>query len=364
MPENPQEPARILVIRLSALGDVANTLPAVAALRRALPGARIGWLTQAPSNELISCANVADEIILYPRERLGRLWRRPWRWPRALIETLGFARELRARGFTCSLDFQGNLKGGLLALASGARDRIGFARGHCREGDWLFNNILAMPSSRRMLRADKHLCLAQALAPDLEPTPVELCGSEEEAKQVEAFVADLERPLFALQPGTSEFGRFKRWPVERFGELARRLTDLHRATCIVTWGPGERDLAEQVCERSQGSARPAPELSIGGLVELLRRVDLFVAGDTGPVHIAALLDRPLVAILGPKDPAVYAPCSDSALVVRKDIECSPCTRRTCDHVSCIMEIAVEEVIEGVERVLSGRTQSEAAASTS
>ena len=343
----------ILVIRLSALGDVANTLPAVAGLRKRMPAARIGWLVEEPSRELVACSGLADEILVFPRKRLGALWSRPWLWPKALAETVRFFKRVRASHYDCALDFQGNLKSGLAGLFSGARDRAGFARGHCREMNWLFNNILAMPASRRMPRAEKHAALAQVVAPELTPAHVPLSGTEDDVKAVEGFLDGLNEAdkLFVIHPGTSRFGAFKRWPTERFGKLAQRLSREFGAACVITQGPGEESLAEAVKDASEGTAYVAPPLKIGPLIELLRRADLFVAGDTGPLHVAALLRTPTVAIFGPKDPVIYRPYTETAEVVRKEMECSPCTLRNCDHVSCIRGITVEDVFLGAQRVL-------------
>ena len=119
--ESAAQPSGVLVIRLGSLGDVANTLPAVRALKECLPAAQVGWLVEAPSAELIRLSGVADQIILFPRKRLSELLRRPWRWPAALAAVLQLRRQLRAPGYPCVLDFQGNLKSGFLAVLSGAR---------------------------------------------------------------------------------------------------------------------------------------------------------------------------------------------------------------------------------------------------
>lgn len=361
---NAQEHASssILVIRLGALGDVANVLPAVAALRRQVPEVRIAWLVEEPGRDLLPCAYltdgrpVVDEVILFPRKRLSSLWRRPWKWPKALAETLRFINGIRARRHTSLLDFQGNLKSGVLGLLSGAGSRIGFARAHCREMNWLFNSVLAMPASRRMPRTEKYAALAQVIAPRLVPETVSLKGTDADAERVEEFLAQApdSRNLVVIHPGSSAFGDFKRWPAERFGQLARKLAHDNAATCIITHGPAEDALARTVQDASNQTALVAPALTVGQLIELLRRARLFIAGDTGPLHVAALLRTPMVAIFGPKDPAIYAPYTDTAHVVRKEMDCSPCTRRRCDHVSCIMTITVADVLSAAQRMLQGR----------
>ena len=337
----------VLVLRLSALGDVANVMPAIAGLRKEMPAVRIGWVVESAARGLVEASHLADEIFIYPRKRLGHLWGRLWLWPQAAVETTRFLKSIRAARYDCALDFQGNLKSALIGLFSGAGDRIGFARGHCREMNWLFNRVLAMPASRRMLRVEKNVALAQTIAPDLAPELPGLCGLEEDKKTVSRLLAGLGKinRLVVIHPGVSGFGEFKRWPENRFGELAARLAGEMNATCLITRGPGEEPLAQAVRELSGGTARVATLLSMGALVELLRKADLFIAGDTGPLHIAAMLRVPVVAIFGPKDPVVYRPWTDTAILVRKDIQCSPCTKRECDHVSCIMEITVGEVFD-------------------
>lgn len=347
-------PAGILIIRLGSLGDVANTLPAVQALKENLPGERFAWLVEEPAAELVRLAGVAERIILFPRRRLADLLRRPWRWPTLWAELMRLRREIRAQGYLCSLDFQGNLKSGFLVMLSGARDRIGFARGHCREMNWLFNNILALPSSARLLRAEKAAALAQAVAPGLKLRTVSLAEDERNVERVAQFLQVFpgDGPLAVLHPGTSVFGRFKRWPAARFGETAALLQRDAGARCVVTYGPGEEELAAEVVAASSGAARLPPKFTLGELVELLRRASVVIGADTGPLHVAALLKRPVVALLGPKDPAVYAPYGTRSEIVRADLPCSPCTKRQCDHVRCMECISAADVAAAAERLLN------------
>lgn len=335
----------ILVIRLGALGDVANTVPAVAALRKGLPELRIVWLVEEPSAPLVEATGVADEVIIFPRRTLSPLWKRPWRWPEAFKESGRFLKQLRRHRYACALDFQGNFKSGMLGAMSWARDRIGFARGASREGNWLFNNILAAPASLRMPRAEKNAALAQVLLPDLELGDVDIPENAEAAAPVEEFIKSIpgSGPLVVMHPGASAFGDFKRWPAERYGLLAARLAEQKNCRCVITHGPGEDDLAEQAAAASSGKAVIAPDFNLRQLIELLRRCDLMVACDTGPLHIAALLRRPLVAIFGPKDPAIYAPYGTKCQIVRIDLPCSPCTKRKCEHAECMMGVEVEQL---------------------
>ena len=344
----------LVALRLGALGDVANTLPAVAVLRRGLPEAHVVWIVEEGSRDLVAATGLVDEIIVFPRRALAQHFRRPWTWHRGFAGFMAFIRLLRERRYDCILDFQGNLKSGLITFLSGCPAKIGFARGHCREGNWLFTNLQALPSRKRMPRAEKNAALAQVVLPGIELGPVPLPVNAEKAGQAAAFTAEFPArgPLVVMHPGTSAFGEFKRWPAERYGALAARLTARFNARCAVTWGPSERALAEEVVAASNGAARPGPALDIPGLIELLRIADLVVAADTGPLHVAALLQRPIVALYGPKDPEIYGPYGTRCEMVRAELPCSPCGRRSCDHGRCMKEISVETVEGAAERLLA------------
>jgi len=336
----------LMVIRLGALGDVANTIPAVAALRRLDPPPHIAWVVEEGARDLVAAAGVADEVLVFPRRRIAGHLRRPWTWPKAAAEFLRFVRAVRAKRYDAALDFQGNLKSGLLAMTSGCALTVGFARGHCREGNWLFTRLQAVPASRRMPRAEKNAALAQVLTPEIELGPVEIPVHAERAAAARAFAAEFSRrgPLLLLHPGTSAFGDFKRWPAERYGALAARLAERHNARCAVSWGPSERALAEAVAAASQGCARPTPALDIPGLIELIRAADLFVAADTGRRSNAAMCSGP----------EIYAPYGTRAEIVRAGLPCSPCTRRHCAHGRCMKEISVEQALSAAERLLTAR----------
>ncbi len=343
----------ILVIRLGALGDVANVIRAVAALRRSLPEARIAWLVEEGARDLVDASSVAERILVFPRRRLAHLFRRPWRWPAGLVEGRRFIRQLRGSRYDWVLDFQGNLKGGMLGMLSGCRNRVGFDRGHSREGNWLFNHVAAVPSSVRMPRAEKFAALAQVVAPDLELGDVELREDADAAAGVGRFLAEEvpgDGPLVVIHPGVSDFGEFKRWPAERFGKVARRLSEEMSARCVVTQGPGEAALAHAVADAAGGVARVAPLLPIPGLIALLRGANVVIAADTGPLHIAALLRKPVVGIFTAKDPVIYTPYGTRCEIVRAGVACSPCTRRKCTDLRCVDKISVGDVVAAVGRL--------------
>lgn len=344
---------KILLVRLSALGDIASALPALGALRRGLPGAEVHWLVEDRGAALVRMVPGIDRVHVYERRRLVDGLRR-FSLP-ALLEFVGFVRAMRRERFDAALDFQGNLKSGALVRLSGARRRIGFARERSREWSGPLLNERVPIAAALVHRVETQAALLAALGVDPAPSPVAPEPPAADRASVEARLAEIAGagPLVVLHPGTSEFGAFKRWPPERFGAVARRLAEGRGARCLVTFGPEERGLAEAVVRASGGAARLFESQGLGELAALLARSDLVLGGDTGPVHLASALGRPVVALYGPKDPAVYGPYGPGAEAVRSGVDCSPCALRRCDDPQCMLRIAEGPVMEAAERRLGG-----------
>jgi len=350
----------MLVIRLGALGDAANTLPAIRALRVAAPGAWISWVVEERIRGLAECVPDVDEVVVLPRRAWSALARRPWQWPRLAWDVRRFVTALRRRRLGVALDFQGNLKSGLLSLASGAARRVGFGARHSREFNALFTNERARMASRPVLRVDKNLALVRHVFPEAGYERPRLCIPAEDEEAASAFLDGRQPrsgPLVLVHPGVSGFGAFKRWPEERFGTVARLLHEKCGAAVVITWGRGEREIARTACLASGNRAALGPATpSLGQLAALVRRASLLIACDTGPLHLAAALGTPVVGIFGPKDPAVYAPFGSRSAVVRSGVECSPCTKRRCRHMRCMMEIQPEDVFAAAARLLAEETR--------
>lgn len=313
-------PQRILLIRLSAVGDVVNTLPALEAIRSALPEAFLGFVVEDRAHDLIARHPSVDRVHLYRRKRWARMALQPTRWGTLYEEFGRFVRELRRERYEVALNFQSNLKGALHALLSGAPRRIGFARGHCREWSHLLaNERVVPPEGGRINRVDKFLSLAAALGIPIRGAGYRLPETRESARRVADWRnrQGLEQYV-AVHPGTSDFGRIKRWPPERFAELAARIRSELGLPVVLTWGPGERALAEQIAAASRGGAVVAMETaSILDLAEILRQARLFVGCDSGPLHLASAVGVPSVALFGPKDPRIYGPYNRWGRVVLK-----------------------------------------------
>ena len=299
---------RIAIVKLSSLGDVVHALPVAETLRAAFPRARIAWVVERREAALLRGHPALDEVVAVDT--------RGWRRARSLGAVLGvtgalteLGRHLRGEGFDVALDLQGLLKSGLVSLATRAPLRIGFAAGACREPlAALFSNRRVTPPRDRHV-VEQYLALLTPLgtgAPRLEfRLPVDGAA---EARIDEWFAAVGLKPrrrVAVLNPGAGR--RDKRWPSERFAALARRLGEEAGASTLVVWGPGEEETARAVVEGAPGRATLAPATDLLGLLAVLRRASVVVAGDTGPLHLAAALGTPCVGLYGPTRAARNGP---------------------------------------------------------
>lgn len=334
---------RILFIRLSAVGDVINTLPALEALRRGLPDAHIGFVVEDRAHELIANHPSVDRVHLFRRRRWARWLHQPIHWAQLAREAAAFTAEIRRERYEVALDFQGNLKGALHALLSGASRRIGFARGHCREANYFFNNEHVDPGPEKINRVQKFLTLAAALGVAIQGADYRLPESRESRRRVDEFLlARGIRSHVTIHPGTSDFGKLKRWKPERFAALAERIGVEYPHRPVITWGPGERALAEEIVAGSHGHAVLAMETrTILDLAELIRSARLFVGCDSGPLHLSSAVRTPSVALFGPKDPRTYGPYNPFHRVIRKG-EIGQ---------GSMEEITVEDAFRGVQELL-------------
>ncbi len=345
-------PRRILIVRLSAIGDVINTLPAFAALRAGFPEARIGWAVEDRAAGLLETVPGLDRLHRFPRGE----WSRRWKDRRALGalpgDFLAYARELRRERYDTVVDFQGNAKSALHVLLSGAPARWGFGPGHSREGSWLLLNHRLSPDGEAVNRVDKNLALAAALGAPPPPGGGRYAPPEEARREVDARLAaaGIAPPFAVLHPGTSRFGSFKRWPLMHWAAAAERFHHRTGLRLLVTWGPGERWMARSIVRGAGPAALEAPPLpGLPHLAALLQRARVVVGCDSAALHLAARLGVPTVGLYGPKDPRLYAPWGNRGEILRVGVPCSPCTRRTCEYPECMQRIEPAAVAEAMER---------------
>lgn len=340
-------PKNLLVVRLGAMGDIVHVMPAVINLRMAFPSARISWLVEDKHKDLVECLPGIDEVIVFPRRHWQSALKYPQKYFKIISEARMFLKKLRDKKYDVALDFHGNFKSGLLTYLSNASTRIGFSKGYCKECNFVFTNLRITPQQIKMNRVDKYLTLLHGLdieAPYQRPV---FSIPDTDRLYIEDFIHQKhlnQKSIAIIHPGTSLFGKYKRWPPKNYADLADRLIQELGYSVIFTWSDQEYKIVEEIVSFLRNQATIACKTaSIKQLIVLLQHAHLFIGGDTGPTHIASCIGIPTVAIFGPKDPVIYAPYNDNAVVVRKDIPCSPCEKRTCDHVTCIQSVTPDDV---------------------
>ncbi|HEV2705272.1 MAG TPA: lipopolysaccharide heptosyltransferase I [Pyrinomonadaceae bacterium] len=338
---------RILIVKLGSIGDIVHALPALGAMRRALPEAEISWVVERRAAEILRDNPFLNRLIEIDTKALRR-------WPvsgETLLAPRQQLRRLRASAFDSALDFQGLIKSAFIARLSGAPRRYGFSRAHLREpaSRFLLTDTVETPARLHVIR--KNLALAAgALGIDV---PIEardfafpLAIRPEHETEAARLVERLGRPFAILNPGGG--WPTKLWDAARFGALADALYERHGLASAVTYGPGEGELAERAAAASRTGAAIAVSPSLRGFYALARRASVYVGGDTGPTHLAVAADAPVVGLFGPTEWwRNGSPRAEDVCVERTDIGCRvDCHRRACAKWVCL-DIEVERVASAV-----------------
>lgn len=344
----------ILIVKLGSLGDIVHTLPALAALRRRFPDGRIDWLVESRCREILLGSPGLDDLL----EVDTLSWRRRPHSVATWKEVRESLRSLRSRRYDVVFDFQGLLKSGVFTRLARSPRRIGFARSHLRESlSSAFTDERITPPESVTHVIDRYLYLLNAVGIDSPERSFPIGVVEELDRRAGQTLESMGLAgHVAMSPGGR--WRTKRWSPRRYGNLAREIEKEWGLPSLVTWGPGEKDLAERVVEASCGAAFVSPKMGIQELIPYLKRARLFVGGDTGPFHIACALGVPVVGLFGPSDPAKHGPIGAEDRVVWKAVPCSPCYKRRCPGYDtvCLCSVAVPEVVEAVRMRLNGSSQ--------
>ena len=367
--------SRILLIKPSALGDVVHTIPVLVKLRARYPRARIDWLI-TPENAEVVCHHPAlSNVVLFARRDFSKRGRR-WR---ALVAFVGLLKQIRRAKYDLIIDMHGQVRSALFALVSGARVRIGFDRpikrgltvsaehdlrnvpSHgwrgAREGSWMaYTHRIPVPTLD-VHAIDRYLWLAPLLGLDDDPPDLTIHLSSETTFKVHRLLEEhgvpASRQLVVLVPGT--IWETKHWTIEGFAGVARAFLqdgfavvlagtkrDQHRCGQIAAAAPG-------VCDFS-GKTTPAE------LAALIQRAVVAVTNDSGSMHVAASLGKPMVSVFGPTNPVHIGPYQRPEAVVRVDLPCSPCNYRRLsqcpfDH-ACMKQVTSAMVVERIRNILS------------
>ncbi|MFQ5932969.1 MAG: lipopolysaccharide heptosyltransferase II [Nitrospiraceae bacterium] len=332
-------PRRLLLVKPSSMGDIVHTLPVLAALHSGWPGTKIDWVVKPEWMTLLENHPMLHDVVSFPKN-----WRQ---WGR----TIG---ELRRRRYDMVIDLQGLLRSGLLSVMTGAPVRVGFA--NAREGSpWCYTHRITVPyrvihSVERYLHLVWHVGVPKDI-PRTFPLP--------KWRETEAWVGGLwqqegiapEEAVCLIHPAAR--GANRRWPAERYAELADRLAAKKGCRVVLVGAQTQLDQLNAVRRLMRRRAiNLAGQTTLPQLVALLRKATLLITNVSGPMHLSAAVGTPVVGILGPTDPEKMGPYGSGHIVLKKDVDCSSCGRQRCvNGLACLKSISVDEVYRAVEAVV-------------
>jgi heptosyltransferase I len=325
-----KNPEKILIVKPSSLGDIVHSLPFLNALGKRYPEAEIHWVIFKGFEGLLEGHTMVHKLWIVDKDS----WTKLSRAKDTISEIKSLLRNLKEEHFDLVVDLQGLLRSGIITAATGAPVRIGFKE--AREGSRVFYTD-KVHGGREIHAVDRYLKVAEFLGCDISEVVFPLPYSGVPSSSDEYVV---------IVPGAR--WNTKRWPPEYFGKLASLL----RLRSIIVGSKGDVSIANEIVAHSQGkSCSLAGKTDLKELIAVIKGSKFLVTNDSGPMHIAAALGVPVFAIFGPTDPDRTGPYGKGHTIIRADIECSPCFRKTCDNLKCMESISAEKVFE----IISGVT---------
>jgi 3-deoxy-D-manno-octulosonic-acid transferase/heptosyltransferase-1 len=346
---------KILIVKLSAIGDVIHTLPALNALRERYPKARITWLVEEAAADLVIGHRALDRVLVSGRKRWIRQLKGPHR-RQALSEMRRFWHDLRDTRYDMIIDFHGLLKSSLLVWLAHGKRKIGFDKGmQHQEHSYLFLNERVPPVDMEVHALVRGLMLLDAIGVKTRRVVFDVPVFARDHRQAESLLErhgmDGSRPLVAVNPVA--LWETKLWRDDRFAALADRLIQEMGVDVVFTGGPADRPIVDAILSRMTARAvNLAGKTGLKTLAALYRRTALLVTTDTGPMHLAAAVGTPVVALFGPTAPWRTGPFGEGHRVVRTAPACSPCFKRRCDgrRCCCMRAITVEMVLDAIRQL--------------
>lgn len=338
----------LLVRGVNWIGDAVMTMPALRALRENLPDTKISLLVRPWVAPLFENNPDIDEIILY-EDKFD-----------SLLGRFKLSSLLKAKKFCSSILFQNAFDAALIAFLSGIPERIGYSRDG--RGFLLTRAIPFNRDDRKIHHVFYYLNILKNIGIDIdtEYSQPYIYLSMEERLRARDVLKNLRRPVIGINPGAT-YGSTKRWPSERFAEVSKRIITELDGSVVIFGGQSEVEIAKEICTFVNAKRQtPDSELkmiagktSLRELSALISECDILLTNDSGPMHIGYAVRTPLVAIFGSTDPSLTGPPGKENVVIKKDLQCSPCFKRECDKqkMACMTSITPDEVFEAVKHLI-------------
>jgi heptosyltransferase-1 len=347
---------KILIVKLSAIGDVIHTLPSLNAIRKHYADAHITWLVEEAASSIVVGHKALNRVIISKRKR----WIKGILGPSCLKnikEAYQFIKKLRDTEYDLIIDFQGLLKSGIfIGLARGKR-KVGFDKGmEHMEHSYIFLNERIPPVNMDNHALLRSMMLINALGIKSKEIEYKIPVSDHTRRFLDSI---LERRgikgsklLVAINPVAK--WETKLWDNRKFALLADKLIEKHNASVIFTGSQSDRSTIKDIMSfMSKKAVNLAGETTLKTLAALYKKTKLLISTDTGPMHMAAAVGTPVAALFGPTAPWRTGPFGSEHKILRSGLECSPCFKRQCNTIDCMKQISVEQVMDAANSILAG-----------
>lgn len=339
----------ILLIKLSSIGDVVHTLPTLAEIRGLYPEAHITWLVEEEAHDVIRGNPYIDRIIVSKRKMWQKNLFNPFMLVRALKEASHFIGEIRDTSYDLVIDLQGLFKSGILVyLARGGR-KVGYDK--TRELSYLFLNERIKPFDPDEHAVLRYINLAKYLGANGTHLDFQIPVEKRDMEYIDRIINASKKPIIAINPMAR--WKTKQWSHRRFAELADKIRHRLEAVVIFTGSKDHIIDATRILSYMESKAiNLVGKINLKELAYLFRRSNLVVSTDSGPMHIAAAVGTKVIALFGPTSPSRTGPFGEGHVIIRKDLPCSPCLKRTCPTLECMDSISVEDVFSKIRTAFS------------
>ncbi len=327
----PENFAKILVVKPSSLGDIVHSLPVLHSLQTCFPDASVHWVVAKGFEEMFKGHQLVKKLWIINKDE----WKKLGHAKGTIRELKELSRALKDEKYDLVVDLQGLLRSGVITAATKAPVRIGFRE--AREGSRMFYTHTVI-GGKGLHAVDRYLKIAESLGCDTSDVRFPFPPLHEVS-----FSESLPGKYAVFVPGAR--WHTKKWPPEKFGRLA----GLMPFTVVVVGGRNDIDLGNEIVRLSGGKAVSlAGSTGLRQLIKILHGAEFVVSNDSGPLHIAAALGRPVYALFGPTDASRTGPYGKGHLIIRADVECSPCFRKKCDDVKCMERLSVKQVYQAIQ----------------
>jgi 3-deoxy-D-manno-octulosonic-acid transferase/heptosyltransferase-1 len=340
----------ILIVKLSAIGDVIHTLPSLAALRKAYPDANITWVVEEASSDIVMDQPYLNKVIISRRKQwIDDL--KHCRIGKPLREIKSFINDLKLHPYDLVIDFHGLFKSAIIVLLSSGKRKLGYDS--MQEFSGLFLNE-KIPEDMKKHAVDRYLDFLRYLGADVKEPEFLISIRDENRKKIDELlqINNIEKNDRFVAVSPVALWETKLWEDEKFTCLCDRITEELKVRVVLT-GKDRVKLTKIQSKMRSPSINMGGETTLKDLTYLYQLASLLITTDSGPMHIAAAIGTPVIALFGPTDPSRTGPYGSEHTIIRKKLSCSPCFLKKCDSNICMRDITVEDVFQAVKEKLVG-----------